>query len=769
MPRPILAAFFVLGLAAPARAQLRADPMRLSLVQRAELLAAPIAGDAPAADVLLLSSTGAGAELRPHRRLAAAASPGRFIDASARDVAAAFLGDPAAARADLVFARADGVSVSWAASPGALCVVGGLFPGGAPTVTAARLRPGGDVIVAPVGTGGSTAGAVQAVDLRGCQSADAARWTIEPVFSRVGLADQVYPLRLGATARALGLDDLALPGLGEVQLLVHASPPDAGAGLGGVHLTAVKVGEHVLEAHPAWLPAGVRQGDVHGVAAVDVDLDGVPDLVFSLAVSTVLPDVNGALVSIRNGGDPLALDLTPWSNLTRHLDLQPLVDPVTLRGVSVGGSPGAAVWDRDLGEVVVFWPEGARLATWRGDALGLSIRELVAADVVGSTAPDLVALAEDPTTGASVLLVYPDLDDGSPTIAWTAGSPGEAERGADHAMAVEARDPEGPVTVEWFVGAAATPAGLGPAVTIPGALLCGPGGDVPVVARATDAEGVFREVAGAVKVRLAPPRLALVGGAPPGTLALPPGGTSAVLEGEAWTGCGTQVAFQWSASGVPAGALAAPEESAGHSRRALALPEASYPELLAGRPSVTLVASDASGLTSPPATLALALDATALVDVAHESDEVALGAGEVALLRTRLRSRLGTALPRVRIQHRLDGVTPAGTARVHGATVLEVRADGAELVLETLPPAGSEVTIELPVRGTGGPGASAVQVRSEGDHLLGPAAEARGGGAPLPGHGCASGGPGAGAWLPLVVVALAAARRAARRRASALT
>ncbi|WP_242371629.1 hypothetical protein [Anaeromyxobacter sp. SG26] len=766
MTRLLCTAVLAAVLAPPARAQLRADPMRIAVPDgRAELAVAPIASDAPANDVLLLSSTGAGAEARLHRQLAAAAAPGRPVDASARDVAAAFLRGPAA-RADLVFARGDGVSVSWGASASPLCVVPGLFTGGAPSVTAARLRAGADVAVAPVGTGGWLPGVVQAVDVSGCRRADAAAWTIGVVLSRVGLADRVYPLRLGPTARALGLDDLALPGLGEVQLLVHGRAPDAGVGLAGVHLTAVKVGDHVPEWQATWLPAGVRQGDVQGVAAVDVDLDGVPELVMSLAVWATAPGATGALVSVRNPGNPAALATAPWTNLTRHPELQPLVDPVTLRAVAIDGVAGAAAWDRTLGEIVVFWPEGGRLASWRGDALGLAVREIVAADVVGSGAPDLIALAEDPRTGAGALLVYPDLADGSPTVAWAAGSPGEAERGVDHALAVEAQDPEGPVSIEWFVGAGASPAGLGPAVTLPGALLCGPEGDVPVVARATDAEGVFREVAGTVKVRLAAPRLAVAGGPGHEAIALAPGGAGAVLEGEAWSGCGRPVRFTWTTSGLPAGALRTLDAGPTESRRALELPEASYPSVLAGAPAVTLVASDDTGVTSPPATLPLVLDATGLVEVTHDADAAALARGEVAILRTRLRSRISAALPRVRIVDVLRGVAPVGAPRVKGAHAAEVAAGGAELVLDALPPAGGEVTIELAVSGTGAPGGSAVEVRSEGGHLLAPAAAASDGGARLPGRGCASGGGGGAASLLAVAgLALGRARGGRDRRA----
>ncbi len=759
----LAAAVAALAVAGPARAQLRADPMRIPIVDAGAALAVgPLATGAPASDLLLLSPTGAGAELRAYRRLATPTSPGRVVDASARDVAAAFLAGPAS-RADLVFARADGVAVSWGQPAGALCVVGGQLLG-APTVTAARLHPGAaDVVVAPVGTGGWTAGAVQALDPTGCRRADGASWPIEVVLSRVGIADRVYPLRLSPTARASGLDDLALPGMGEVQLLLHARAPDPGVGLAGVHFTAVKVGDHALEAQATWLPTGVRQGDVQGVAAVDVDLDGAPDLIFSLAIWTVLPDVNGALVSIQNRNDPILFDTTPWVNRTGHPDLQPLVDPVTLRAISLGNAAGAAVWDRDLGEIVAFWPEGGRLATWRGDALGLAVREIVAADVVGSAAPDLVALAEDPLTGAGALLVYPDLGEGSPTIAWAAGSPGEAARGADHGLAVDASDPDGPVSVEWFVGASATPAGLGPAITIPGALLCGPEGDVPVIARATDAEGVFREVAGAVRVRLAPPRLAILGSRTPETLELSPGGTRAIIEGAAWPGCGRPVTFAWATSGVPVplGVLGANDDGPTFSRRSLDLAEASYPALLSGAPVVTLVATDDTGVTSPPATLPLALDATGLVEVAHDADEAVLAAGDVAILRTRLRSRIGVALPRVRIAENLRGVTPAGAPRVLGASAAELHEDGAELVLDALPPAGVEVTIELPVRGTGAPGGSALEVRSEGGHLLAPAAEARSTGGRLPGRGCASGEAGGAASLVLAAIA---GRRAARRR-----
>ena len=527
------------------------------------------------------------------------------------------------------------------ASPaGALCVVGGQFLGGAPTVTAARLLPGAaDVVVAPVGTGGWTAGAVQALDPTGCRGADGAGWPIEVVLSRVGIADRVYPLRLSPTARAAGVDDLALPGMARCSSSCTPRAPDPGVGLAGVHFTAVKVGDHALEAQATWLPAGVRQGDVQGVAAVDVDLDGAPDLIFSLAIWTVVPDVNGALVSIQNRNDPIAFDTTPWVNLTQHPDLQPLVDPVTLRAVSLGGAAGAAVWDRDLGEIVVFWPESGRLATWRGDALGLAVREIVAADVVGSAAPDLVALAEDPRTGAGALLVYPDLGEGLPTIAWAAGSPGEAERGADHGMAVDASDPEGSVSVEWFVGAASTPAGLGADRHDPGRAPVRAGGgrfgDRPRDRCGGRLPRGRRRSEGAARAAAAR-----------GRGRLDAGDAHALARRDARRARGRGVVRLRPAGDVRLGDLRRARGARNARRRASLLAagrstsrEASYPALLAGAPAVTLVASDDTGVTSPPATLSLALDATGLVDVVHDADEAALAAGDVAVLRTRLRSR----------------------------------------------------------------------------------------------------------------------------------
>jgi hypothetical protein len=278
--------------------------MRIPIVDaRADLAVGPIATGAPASDLLLLSPTGAGAELRAHRRLATPVPPGRAVDASGRDVAAAFLAGPAS-RADLVFAHGDGVAVSWGQSAGALCVVGGQFVGGAPTVTAARLRPGApDVVVAPVGTGAWTAGAVQALDPTGCRRADWASWPIEVVLSRVGIADRVYPLRLSPTARASGVDDpRCRDGRGA------APPARARAGSGRrVRGRALHRGEGGRpRARGTGLVAARRRapGRRAGRRSVDVDLDGAPDLIFSLAIWTVVPDVNGAPSRSRTATTP---------------------------------------------------------------------------------------------------------------------------------------------------------------------------------------------------------------------------------------------------------------------------------------------------------------------------------------------------------------------------------------------------------------------------------------------------------------------------------
>jgi hypothetical protein len=114
----------------------------------------------------------------------------------------------------------------------------------------------------------------------------------------------------------------------------------------------------------------------------------------------------------------------------------------------------------------------------------------------------------------------------------------------------------------------------------------------------------------------------------------------------------------------------------------------------------------------------------------------------------------------VRVVDVLAGLAPAGPPRVTGAAIVATGADGAEVVLDALPPAGGEVTIELPVRSLGTRGASAVEARSSGGHLLSPGAAGSGGEEAPPGCGCRGGAAGLEALLAL---AAAAALRRARR------
>lgn len=790
-----------------ARAQFRARPMVIPVPSPetavlAGAFATPPAPAEPDLADLLLARSGAVPSLRPHHALLAplAVSPvGQ--PSSFQCVAAGRLAEDAGdALPDVAYcAGLAEIQIAFGDAPGVLRSYTHILStiGSTPTLSFARLHPAprqSDVIVLPVDTGRalSNEGSLYALDLGAAAGAPAMvdrSWPATGITKRAVLPDEVLTMRISDGARARGMDDLYIPGFGSVTLYPNATPAGATT-LAEVQLgPPVKIGGTVFDGldPSSWLPAGVANNDVLGAGALDVDGDGDLDLVVLLAPSAPSlgppPTPPGRLLWVERTGDLAALAATPWRDLTTHPALQPLSDPALLRALVIDGEPALAVFDRGTDSVLVVTaqPNGGGLRVWRGGAAGRELRDLRLADVVGSPAPDLVADATRPglADGAPgpAVLVWPDLADASPEIAWAPGSPGLASRGEDLPLAVSARDPDGSFTVDWMAGdpygapvaSTAVPSGGAPvdvAWTLDGALLCGaPPQTVQVTARATDALGVFDDVSATLDVGFGPPSLAVSGAVPPDRLALPPGGTTATLEGSAWTRCGP-VAFSWGGSVLAAAASVASDDGATTTRRILTLPESSYPALLAGEAAATLVATDpATGLASPTATLAVALDASGLVEAVQAADVVALSPGEVAVVRTRLRNRTGVSLPGVRVLDVLAGLAPAGDPRVAGAAVARTLDGGAGVELDALGP-GAEVTIELPVRSLGGPGASAVEARSSGGWLLTPAASAAASDAAVPGCGCGGDGLDLGALLGLAAAAAAARRRRPGRPAA---
>jgi hypothetical protein len=381
---------------------------------------------------------------------------------------------------------------------------------------------------------------------------------------------------------------------------------------------------------------------------------------------------------------------------------------------------------------------------------------MLLADVVGSPAPDLVAFVV-PAAGRGEVWVYPDEGDLAPSVAFVPAPPAQALRGQDLPLAVAASDPDSAFTVSWMLGGRlGVPVASGTAWTVPGSRTCEVGATLDVTARATDDQGVFAEAAATVVV-VARPSLRLLGEASD-RLVLPPGGAAGVAEGQAWPACGRSATFSWGEAGLPGLVETAVEADATSSRRGFALPEAAYPAVLAGAPALTLEAIDDLGAAGA-ATLPLTLDAGGLVEVEVAFDRPALQQGEVGVATVRLASRIGVALPDVRVTVRSLGLARAGTPQVAGAVASPGTAED-EVILDALPPLGAEVTLAIPVRGLGAGGAVSVEARSSGGHLLTPRAQGRAAQERFPGCGCGGGQGGVAGLLALLLAGLA------RRRAT---
>lgn len=778
--RNALAALVVLA-AAGAHAQWRNDPMPVRLAAPASVLVGNYStgtGD----DLLIVFQGAAGAEVRPFHAL---------LRSEASAFAPLSLGEPRVLRggylaqngsddrADVARVGASGgaVEIAFGNAPASIqqYLVQGPYFGEAAAFLHLLPRTA-DVLVVPDNPG-------EIVPERGVIALDFSPAPVPTVAERTPtlrivpfhlnyLAPprgfEAVPLRASRVARENGLDDIALPGAGGLVLLVHEAVP-APPTLDSLQLSTIEVGGNGggtyeppwFGTRSPWLPATIPgPGETLGVAMADVDLDGDLDLVF--AQTLLFPDAfgdptQGAIVWVEGSatGDPAAFSNSAsprWHDLGFEYGLG---KPLSVWQVERAGAPAAAIWDYDAQELVVIGGAGG---PWRGPAPGAFARDVRAADVVGSPAKDLVAVMEN-GTAPGVVLVYPDLGLPSPRLSWAPGSPGVRLRGVPHRLAV-LLDPSGPVTVEWVEGAPTT-APLAQGIRLlehEFAADCTlPPKPLAVTVRATDDTGVFDELRATTPIGALPLAIALLGGSAPGRLFLDPGGvTTAVFDGTAATGCGDA---SW-LDAWPAGVTLVddPPRPAGL-RRTAVIPAAAYAALLADPQFVVSL-----GTTDPSASpaaigLALELDGSGLVEVIHAADRTALADGEVAVLRTTLRSRIAVALPLVRVVDALSGLVPAGPPAVSGASIASVSADGADLVLDVLPAAPAEVTIALPVRGTGGRGASGVEARSTGGWLLTPPASAGGDRAPLPGCGCGAGSaPGA---LALLALALVARRRRA--------
>jgi len=556
--------------------------------------------------------------------------------------------------------------------------------------------------------------------------------------------DTLLPVRLSTAARGPAqVHDLVRSRSPGVDVLWNLGP-DATLSLGDFQLVNVLLG-------PA--PSGWQAS---GAAALDVNFDGIPDLVACLYSPFSGSPPPPQLVWVKNDGVAANLATNPRGDLGALLGIS---EARLCRPLDLDGTPALAVWDGPRGEIVVVTSDaaGRQLLAWRGSIGGRIPIDIRAGDVVGSPLADLVVAY----AGAGGVDVFPDAGDQLPDLAWEKAPPTAAIRGRDLALEVAASDPDGQVEhVEWFrdgAAAAASTATAPPyAFTIPGQDLCGLPGPIGILVRATDDVGLYRELEASIPLVDGPPLLALPGEGGALSVPLAPGGTTIVLDVGVSGTCGATLDWTPPAGLLAAGATARREDGGSGARLIVDVPEASYPAILA-QPSLAFPAEirAASAGGSASASVSIDLDASGLVAVEQTSDRTALAPGDLALLTATVRSGVSVTLPAVLLDDRLDGLEPAGPMRVDGADAgAAVRTETGIGVMLDLPGGGRPVTIELPVRRTLAPaGASRVRAvaPASGASLsrearLGPSRPT------LPGCGC--GGEGGTSGLAVLFLAL---------------
>jgi uncharacterized protein (TIGR03382 family) len=668
-----------------------------------------------------------------------------------------FDGFPTVPTPDVAWGANTGISVTWGADPTTYVAFPGIFSqwvtGMAPIRLLPRPQP---VVIATAPRSDATALFLYGVDLLASRvppSPPTARsWNLPGGFSlpQDGYFNhRILPLRLSPGAVAGDVDDAIVP-LGQgFFLLWHNSTPPPDATLLDVDVTAAVFGASggLALTKGGFLPPGAQpEASCLGAAALDVDGDGLRDVVFSYG-NVMYPSIPGWLLWIKNRGTILETvqNQKPWNpSLVGRADLWPLVDSGTLRQLDLDfGESAFAVADRTLEQIIVVRGDGAGFTTLALPAPRVFVRDMVAMDVVGSSAKDLVVLVDlPPNNFPSEVWIYPDVGDAAPRISWNPQPPATALLGVDLPLSVDASDPDTPFTVTWVRPPVADV--VGPtAVTVPGSELCNPTGVVDVTVRALDSLGVYQQVAAKVPLAMRP-SLNLLGADPPGRLVLAPGGVTGRADGLAWPGCGSSPTFTWGQTALTGMVQTSAGTSGSSAWYEFAIPEAAYPEALSGAPALTLAASE--GALSGIATLPLDLDARGLVEASATFDQAALAAGELGTARIRLASRIGVALPAVRAAVRLAGLAFAGPLQATGAPATTGAAAG-ELIIDPLPGMGGSVEIEVPVRSMGSPGSVSIELFSSGGFRVSPEAAPAAGRASLPGCGCGHDGAPALAFL----------------------